>query len=43
MIIFAPNIEEEMNWTDIKDIGITTLDVVLEEGLTSSKAELIAQ
>lgn len=30
MIIFAPNIEEEMNWTDIKDIGITTLDVVLE-------------
>lgn len=37
MFIFAPNIEEEMNWTDIKDIGITTLDVVLEVDLNDTK------
>lgn len=39
MFIFAPNVKEQLNWTDIKDIGITTLEVVIEEVKPSSKAD----
>ena len=50
MIIFTPSLKEKMNWTGIKDYkeafamiinrtGITNLELVLEEGETSSKAE----
>lgn len=53
MIIFTPNLKEKMNWTGIKDYkeafvmiigrtGITNLELVLEEDLTSSKAEVLA-
>lgn len=40
MIIFAPNLKEKMNWTDIKDYKEANLELVLEEVKPSSKAEV---
>lgn len=53
MFIFTPNLKEKMNWTGIKDYkeafaiiinrtGITNLELVIEEDLTSSKADVFA-